>query len=69
MTADTLTFLIIVSLGLFCGTAIGLGIGYCAKKQKTGWDAMTWQEKKTNILLCLACSAILIITMAWYVLP
>lgn len=66
MAMDTLTILIIVTLGAFTGTGVGLLIGYLAKKQQRDWDAMSRNERLTNIALVLACSAICIAALGWY---
>jgi hypothetical protein len=66
MTADMLTILIVVSLGLFTGTCVGLMIGYCAKKQKPDWQDMSRHEILTNLALIVICSAICIGGLAWY---
>jgi hypothetical protein len=47
------------------GTAIGLVLGYLAGWQKPRWADMTRREKTKNILLVLACSALLIAGLAW----
>jgi hypothetical protein len=66
MTADMLTILIVVSLGLFTGTSVGLIIGYCAKKQKPNWQDMSRNEILANLALVITCSAICIGGLAWY---
>lgn len=66
MALDTLTILIVFTLGAFVGTCAGLLIGYCAKKQRRDWGAMARNEKLTNIVLIILCSAICIATLAWY---
>jgi hypothetical protein len=66
MAVDTLTLLIVFTLGAFTGTCVGLIIGYFAKKQQRDWDCMSRNEKLTNIALVLGCSAICIATLAWY---
>lgn len=67
MAADVLTVLIIVSLGAFAGTAAGLLIGFLAGKQKKDWAEMDRNEKLINLALVIACSAICIASLAWYV--
>jgi hypothetical protein len=66
MTADILTILMVLSLGIFFGTAAGLIIGFCAKKQKPDWQAMSIAEKHTNIALVGICSVICTAAFAWY---
>jgi hypothetical protein len=66
MAVDTLTILIVVTLGAFTGTCVGLLIGYFAKKQQQDWAGMSWNEKLTNIALVLGCSVICIAALAWY---
>jgi hypothetical protein len=66
MAADLLTILIILSLGLFTGTGIGLLIGFLLKTQPRDWHAMTRRQLLVNAALVLACSAICIGSLAWY---
>jgi hypothetical protein len=66
MTADMLTILIVVSLGLFTGTGVGLIIGYCGKLQKPDWQDMSRNEILINLTLIVICSAICIGSLAWY---
>jgi hypothetical protein len=66
MTSELLTILIVVSLGLFTGTGVGLIIGYCAKLQKPGWQEMSRNEILTNLALIVICSALFIAGLAWY---
>ena len=66
MSADLLTILIILALGVFSGTIIGLLIGYLAKQQKPDWQAMTGRQKLVNALLILGCSALCVSGIAWY---
>jgi membrane protein YqaA with SNARE-associated domain len=66
MAVDTLTILIVFTLGAFTGTCVGLIIGYFAKKQQRDWADMTRNEKLTNTALVLGCSAIFIAALAWY---
>jgi hypothetical protein len=68
MTADVLTILIVVSLGLFTGTGVGLIIGYCTKKQKPDWREMSRNEILINLGLMVTCSAICVGSLAWYAL-
>jgi hypothetical protein len=66
MAVDTLTILIVVTLGAFTGTCVGLLIGYFAKKQQRDWADMSKNEKLTNIALILGGSGICIAALAWY---
>lgn len=66
MSADLLTILIILSLGVFFGTIIGLLIGYLAKQQMPDWQAMTGRQKLVNALIILGCSALCTGGIAWY---
>lgn len=66
MTVDVLSVLIVVSLGVFVGTCVGLLLGYLARKQQKEWGAMSPREKQVNIALVLACSAIAVAGLAWY---
>ena len=66
MSADLLTILIILALGVFSGTILGLLIGYLAKQQKPDWQAMTGRQKLVNALLILGCSALCVSGIAWY---
>lgn len=67
MTATLLDFLMIPALGVLAGSGTGLLIGFITGKQKRDWTAMQKKDKITNILLVLACSAIFIAVLAWYV--
>ena len=49
--------LMILALGSFFGTAIGLAIGFIGRRQKPGWGLMTRKEKIINIALVLFFSA------------
>jgi membrane protein YqaA with SNARE-associated domain len=69
MAMDTLTILIVFTLGAFTGTCVGLLIGYFAKKQQRDWESMSLNDKLTNIALVLVCSAICIAALAWYAFP
>jgi hypothetical protein len=66
MTADTLSILIVLSLGLFTGTGAGLLIGYCARTQKKEFRDMSRREILINIVLIAVCSAACIAGLAWY---
>jgi hypothetical protein len=66
MTADMLTILIVVSLGLFTGTTAGLSIGYGAGKQKKDFQEMSGNGILTNLALVVICSALAIAGLAWY---
>ncbi|HII99140.1 MAG TPA: hypothetical protein HA272_07810 [Methanoregula sp.] len=66
MSADLLSILIILALGVFSGTILGLLIGYLAKQQKPDWQAMTGRQKLVNALLILGCSALCVSGIAWY---
>ncbi|WP_292370711.1 hypothetical protein [Methanoregula sp. UBA64] len=65
MYTDILSIGMVVTIGLAAGTAIGLVLGYLAGWQKPHWAEMTGKEKAKNILLVLACSALLIAGLAW----
>jgi len=69
MTMDLLTGLIIITLGAFGGTVLGLFIGYLVKMQKRDWKAMSRNEKLVNAALVIGCSALCIAGLAWYVSP
>ncbi len=66
MTADLLTVLIIVTLGAFFGTVLGLFIGYLAKTQQREWSAISRRERLINAALVLGCSALCIAGLALY---
>ena len=66
MSADLLSILIILALGVFSGTIIGLLIGYLAHQQAPEWQAMTVRQKRVNTLLILGCSVLCIAGIAWY---
>jgi hypothetical protein len=68
MSADLLTILIVLTVGMFSGTVIGLLIGYLAHQQAPDWQAMTGRQKMANALLILGCSALCIAGIAWYAL-
>lgn len=67
MTVDILSVLIVISFGLFTGTGIGLVLGFLAKTQTRDWREMTRRQISINAGLVLACSAICIAGLAWYV--
>lgn len=66
MTADLLTVLIVITLGAFSGTVLGLLIGYFAKTQKSDWAAMSRRAIAINAALVLGCSALCITGLALY---
>lgn len=66
MSADLLSILIILALGVFSGTIIGLLIGYLAHQQAPDWQAMTGRQKRINALIILGCSALCVAGIAWY---
>jgi ABC-type dipeptide/oligopeptide/nickel transport system permease subunit len=66
MTADLLTVLIIITLGAFSGTVLGLFIGYLGKTQKRDWSAMSRRAKLINAALVLGCSVLCIAGLALY---
>jgi len=49
--------LMILALGSFFGTAIGLTIGFIGRRQKPDWGLMTRKEKIINIALVFFFSA------------
>jgi len=67
MTADLLTVLIIITVGAFFGTVLGLFIGYLGKTQKKDWSAMSRRAIAINAALVLGCSALCIAGLVWYV--
>jgi membrane protein DedA with SNARE-associated domain len=67
MSAPLLDYLMILSLGILAGTGAGVLIGFIAGKQRHGWVFMQKKDKIINILLILACSAIAVAALAWYV--
>ncbi|MCK9579836.1 MAG: hypothetical protein M0Q92_05225 [Methanoregula sp.] len=66
MSADLLTVLIVLALGVFFGTVIGLFIGYLAQQQEQDWQAMTDRQKLVNAALVIGCSILCIAGLAWY---
>lgn len=66
MSADLLSILIVLSLGVFSGTIIGLLIGYLAHQQEPDWQGMTSRQLRVNALLILGCSALCVAGIAWY---
>ena len=63
---DALSILIVVSLGLFAGTGIGLFIGFIAKIQPADWREMTRRQVLINAALCILGSAACTAGIAWY---
>jgi hypothetical protein len=68
LTATLLDFLMILALGILAGSGTALLIGFLARKQKRDWTTMQKKDKITNIILVLACSAIFIAVLVWYLL-
>ena len=66
MSADTLSILIAISLGVFAGTIAGLLLGYLLRTQKGDLHAMTRRQVSINAALILLCSALAIAGLAWY---
>ena len=66
MTADTLSVLTILALGLFAGTALGLLTGWLTGAQKNAPAAMSRRDLAITISLVLACSAIITAALAYY---
>ncbi len=66
MSADLLSILIVVSLGLFFGTGAGLLLGYLLKVQERDWRRMSRRQILINAGLILVCSAGIITALAWY---
>jgi heme/copper-type cytochrome/quinol oxidase subunit 2 len=66
MNGDLLTILIVLSLGIFLGTVIGLSVFYLAGYRQREWQAMTGGEKITGATLALGCSALCCAGLAWY---
>jgi hypothetical protein len=58
--------LMILALGTFFGTALGLAVGFLARQQKPVWGLMTGKEKIINIALVLFFSAVCIAGLAVY---
>ena len=56
----------ILALGVLAGSGTGLLIGFITGKQKRDWTAIQKKDKMINIILVLACSAIFIAVLAWY---
>ena len=65
MSTDFLSLAMVTIIGLMAGTAIGLFIGYLAKKQRSRWSDMTGREKRINITLIVICSLICIAALSW----
>lgn len=66
MTADLLTVLIIISLGAFFGTVLGLSIGHLGRIQKRDWSDMSRRERLINAALVVGGSIVCIAGLAWY---
>ncbi len=66
VNADLLSVSIVVTLGLFFGTTLGLLIGYLAKQQREDWLALTGRQIRINAALVIGCSAICIAIFAVY---
>jgi hypothetical protein len=66
MTSTLFEILMILSLGILAGCAVGLLIGFVARKQKREWAAMEKKDKITTILLIFLCSSAFIAALAWY---
>ncbi|PKL64866.1 MAG: hypothetical protein CVV32_07275 [Methanomicrobiales archaeon HGW-Methanomicrobiales-3] len=66
MSADLLSILIVLTVGMFFGTIIGLLIGYLAHQQAPDWQSMSGRQRLINALLILGCSALCIAGIAWY---
>mgnify|MGYP001123564422 CR=1 FL=1 len=66
MTATPFDILMIISLGLLAGTGAGLLIGFFMGIEKHSWAAMPVKDKRTIVLLILACSSTVIAVLAWY---
>jgi len=58
--------LMILALGSFFGTALGLAIGFLARRQKPDWGLMTRKDKIINIALVLFFSAACMAGLAVY---
>jgi len=68
MSADLLSILIVLTVGMFFGTIIGLLIGYLAHQQAPDWQTMTGRQQLVNGLLILGCSVLCVAGIAWYAL-
>ena len=66
MYADTFEILMMVAFGTLAGTGIGLVIGFIAKKQKSEWSAMTWEEHTINIVLVIMFCVVCIAGLGYY---
>ena len=66
MSADTFEILMMVAFGTLAGTGIGLVIGFIAKKQKSEWSAMTWEEHTINIVLVIMFCVVCIAGLGYY---
>jgi hypothetical protein len=66
MAATLLDIFMIISLGILAGTGAGLLIGFLAGIGKRSWAAMPAKDKRTIVLLILACSSTVIAVLAWY---
>lgn len=66
MSADTLSILIVVSLGLFAGTGTGLFLGYIFRVQEKDGRCMTRRQVSINAALVVLCTALATAGLAWY---
>ncbi len=66
VNADLLSISIVVTLGLFFGTTLGLLIGYLAKQQRGDWHALTSRQVRINAGLVIGCSVLCIAGFAAY---
>jgi NhaP-type Na+/H+ or K+/H+ antiporter len=68
MTVTTISVLMVISIGVMSGTAIGLMIGYALRKHERDWSAMTRHEKTVTTGLIVVCSGICCAGLGWYFL-
>lgn len=66
MEAGALDILNIISLGAIAGTGTALVIGYLAGIRQREWASVPPKERRTVILLVLACSSTFIALLSWY---
>lgn len=66
VNADLLSVSIVVTLGLFFGTTLGLLIGHLTNQQRGEWNALSIRQKRINVGLVIGCSALCIAIFAVY---
>jgi|WetSurMetagenome_2_1015567.scaffolds.fasta_scaffold191611_1 hypothetical protein len=63
-----LDILIVIALGTFSGTILGLAIGFVARRQEVPWALMPQKDKRINFGLVVLFSVICTAGFAWYAL-